>query len=127
MKIKLDENLGSRGADLLRQSGHDVLTVFDQGLAGADDPIIAEVCRVESRCLVTLDLGFGNPLVYRPGDYAGIAVLRLPPQVTPTDLIDAIRTLIGGLAQRSIEGKLWTVQRGRIREYQPPSDEDYSP
>ena len=34
MKIKLDENLPSRVASLLNGMGHDVHTVFDEGLAG---------------------------------------------------------------------------------------------
>lgn len=49
----------------------------------------------------------------------GIAVLRLPRKPTPDDLYDAINTLIGGLSQKEITKKLWIVQRGRIREYQP--------
>jgi hypothetical protein len=27
--------------------------------------------------------------------------------------------MIGGLAQKEINGKVWIIQRGRIREYQP--------
>jgi len=78
-----------------------------------------EVCLSEKRCLVTLDLEFGNPLVFRPEDYSGIALLRLPPSPTPHDLFDAVNTLIAGLARKEIEGRLWIIQRGRIREYQP--------
>src|SRR5258708_1039582 len=33
--------------DLLRQSGHDAMTVDDQRLAGSLDPAIAAVCRCE--------------------------------------------------------------------------------
>jgi hypothetical protein len=34
MKIKLDENIGRRGLELLRLAGHDVMTVRDQNLQG---------------------------------------------------------------------------------------------
>ena len=61
MRFKLDENLGRRGRDLLTAAGHNVATVFDQNLNQAPDSEIIEVCRQERRCLVTLDLDFGNP------------------------------------------------------------------
>ena len=32
MKLKLDENLGDRGAELFRQAGHDVATVVGHGI-----------------------------------------------------------------------------------------------
>jgi predicted nuclease of predicted toxin-antitoxin system len=78
VKLKLDENLGVRGADILRAGGHDVATVFEQGLTSAPDTAVATACKTEGRCLVTLDLDFGNPLIFRPSDYAGIVVIRLP-------------------------------------------------
>ena len=118
MKLKLDENLGSRGAELFRQADHDISTVAQQGLCSASDKRLLEVLLTEKRCLVTLDLEIGNPLVFRPEDYLGIAVLRLPPSPTPHDLFDAVNTLILGLAGKEIQGRLWIIQRGRIRQYQ---------
>ena len=119
MRLKLDENLGIRCADLLRSADHDVTTVAEQNLCSSTEKKLLETCKAEKRCLVTLDLEFANPLIFKPAETEGIAVLRLPPKPTPDDLLDTIRTLIGGLSQKEIRGKLWTIQRGRIREYQP--------
>ena len=118
MKLKLDENLGQQSGQILRRHGHDVATVYDQGLHSAADADLLETCRRERRGLVTLDLDFGNPLLFRPSQFEGIAVLRLPSKPSRIDLIDAVETLAGGLDRDTIRGKLWIVQRGHIREYQ---------
>lgn len=118
MKLKLDENIGQRGINILKQAGHDVSTVVEQGLASTPDENLIEVCGQENRCLVSLDLDFSNPLRFKPSNYSGIAILRLPPRPEPQDLLDALRTLVGGLEREDITGKLWTIQRGRIRVYQ---------
>jgi hypothetical protein len=115
----LDENLGNRGADLLKEAGHDVATVFGQGLSGFADPDVINVCKAEGRCLVTLDVGFSNPLVFRPADYPGIAVLRLPRRFAYHHLVEAVQTLIFGLANDSIFGRLWIIQPSRIRIFDP--------
>lgn len=124
MRLILDENLGNRGGELFRDAGHDVATVSSQNLCSAPDPTLIDICREERRCLVTLDLDFGNPLLFKPSEYAGIAVLRFPPKPSPEHLIDMVRTLIAGFRQGEIEGKLWIVQRGKIREYQQPEEEE---
>ena len=66
MKLKLDENLGRRARQLLVAAGHDVATVHEERLGSASDDEVIQVSRREERCLVTLDLEFGNPLRYRP-------------------------------------------------------------
>jgi Domain of unknown function (DUF5615) len=121
MKMKLDENIGKRGQSLLKDAGHDVCTILEQNLQSAPDPIVIEVCRVEQRCLVTLDLDFSNPLQYNPSDYSGIAVLRLPRRPEPQDLLDAIETLINALKTETIDRKLWIIKHGQIRIYQQES------
>lgn len=51
MRFKLDENLPPDAADLLREAGHDVRTVHDQGLRGCDDPAVLAACQVMTgRC-----------------------------------------------------------------------------
>ncbi len=97
-------------------------TVSEEHLCSATDRDLFAACVAEKRCLVTLDLDLANPLLFRPSDACGIAVLRLPPTSTPNDLAEGIRTLIAGLARTQIERRLWVVQPGRIREYEPEDD-----
>ena len=65
MKLKLDENLGGRCVDILSNAGHDVDTVASQQMSGAADKDVLQTCHSESRCLITLDLDFGNPLRFK--------------------------------------------------------------
>lgn len=119
MKLKLDENLGARGRSLLGQAGHDVCTVPMQHLESATDHELIARCISEGRALVTLDLDFANPLVFPPGQHAGIAVLRLPRKPVAADLAAALTTLAGALRSRSLEHALWIVEAGRVRVYSP--------
>ena len=117
MKLKLDENLGRRGSSPLTTDGHDVATVLGERLAGAPDRLLLETYREEGRALVTLDREFADPVRFDPRAYSGIALLRLPRRPAPSDLDDAIQTLAVALRNRSLEGGLWIVERGVIREY----------
>ena len=118
MKLKLDENLGLRGKHVLDAAGHDACTVAAQKLTAADDRHLIEICRLEGRALVTLDVDFANPLVFPPADYAGIAVIRLPKRPTAADLQAGLETLVRALNVESLAGRLWIVERGRVRIHQ---------
>ena len=118
MKLKLDENLGVRGKHVLDAAGHDACTVAAQKLTAADDRHLIEICRLEGRALVTLDVDFANPLVFPPADYAGIAVIRLPKRPTAADLQAGLETLVRALNVESLAGRLRIVERGRVRIHQ---------
>ena len=119
MKFKLDKNIGNRGFALFQEANHDVATVVSQDLCGTADPNLIKICHKEKRCLVTLDVEFGNPLLFHPKNYSGIVVLRLPHKPSHKDLLDTIRTLLKGVKEHDhLQKKLWIVQKGRIREYQ---------
>ena len=77
MRIKLDENLPTVLADLLKFLGHDVHTTLDQGLNGKSDIEIWNAAQSESRFLITQDLDFSDRRKFAPGTHAGILLIRL--------------------------------------------------
>ena len=115
MKIKLDENIGRRGVELLKIAGHDVMTVRDQNLQGARDETVFKVCADEGRVLVTLDHDFGQVLRFLPEHSAGIVVLEPGARATLQTLLDRLRDFLTFAEAQSPTGALWIIEPGRIR------------
>jgi hypothetical protein len=115
VKIKTDENIGRRAVELLRDAGHDVITVFEQDLAGSADDAIFAACRAEQRVLVTLDRDFGEPLRFPSERSAGIMVQELGSRASLQGLADRIREFLALAATRAVAGELWIVEPGRVR------------
>ncbi|MBV8534612.1 MAG: DUF5615 family PIN-like protein [Alphaproteobacteria bacterium] len=115
MKLKLDENIGRRDLELLRASGHDVATVWDQNLHGVPDQKLFEICGAEERALVTLDRDFGQVTRFPPERSAGIIVLDVGPRTTLQGIVDRLREFLAVLERQSVEGALWIVEPGRVR------------
>ena len=114
MRFRLDENLHPDAVVLLRGEGHDALSVWDQGLRGAKDPRLAEVCRAERRALLTADLGFGDIRQYPPHEGPGFVVLRLGSQ-NRAHVLATLRRIVPLLPTLPLTGRLWVVTERDVR------------
>ncbi len=114
MRFKLDENLPADAARLLRDAGHDAMTILEQKMGGDPDSRVAEVCRAEQRTLITLDTDFADIRTYPPDAHSGILVLRLLRQDKP-HVLSVLRRLLPLLQDAEIDGHLWIADEKRIR------------
>jgi predicted nuclease of predicted toxin-antitoxin system len=117
VKVKLDENLGSAGAEFLRARSVDVVTVAEQDLRSSPDTRLIDVCAAEDRCLITLDLDFSNPLQYMPSNYAGIVVVRIPGRFRLSELERAPALVVQASTVSDVRGRLWIAEADRLREH----------
>lgn len=114
IRFKLDENIPRDAAALLRDAGHDVVTVLDERLGGSPDSKIFDVCQAESRILVTLDLDFADIRRYPPSKQAGICMLRPAFQGIESTL-DLLKKTLPLFESEPITNRLWIIEPGRIR------------
>ncbi len=114
MRAKLDENLPLEAAELLRTAGWECDTVYDEGLAGADDHEVAAACRAGARVLFTVDLDFADIRAYPPGEYVGIVVLR-PTEPSRQQALALLTRALHVLSADWAEHRLWVVEPARVR------------
>jgi predicted nuclease of predicted toxin-antitoxin system len=114
MRFKIDENLPFEATELLRSSGYNAMSVFDQSLVGARDTTIAEICQKEKRILVTLDLDFADIRTYPPIEHEGLFVLRINNQ-GKNNVIHVLHRVIKLLKVNSCRKQLWIVEQERVR------------
>ncbi len=114
MRFKVDENLPTEVAEMLRRAAHDASTVLEQHLGGSSDAKLAALCQRENRVLVTLDMDFADIRAYPPAEFPGFIVLRLKQQDKPHVLTVCTR-LVQVLLLEPLEGQLWIVEENRIR------------
>lgn len=118
MKLKLDENLGQRLRSLLTERGHDVDTVVDEGLVGADDEAVAAAASQMSRMLVTVDLDFSDIARFPPGSHPGIVVIRVP-EPRPSLVTTALTGLLARHSLDELTGCTVIAQLGGVRVRRP--------
>jgi predicted nuclease of predicted toxin-antitoxin system len=76
MRFLVDECTGPAVAQWLRERGHDVFSVFEQG-RGMDDDEVIHRASTENRILVTNDKDFGEKVYRERRPHRGVVLLRL--------------------------------------------------
>lgn len=116
MHFLLDADLPRSAGAVVRRHGHEATDVRDIGLGDATDVLIAQYAQQHGYCILTGDFDFSDIRTYPPHQYAGIAVLVIPPTATST----YINQLLALFLQQTpvlhqLPGKLAIVEAGRIR------------
>ena len=114
MKFKTDENVHPDLAAQLRAGGHDAVTIWDESIRGCTDTRLADVCRSETRALITFDKGFADIRTYPPENYAGLIVLRLDRQ-SRLHVLAAWSHVATLLSRERLAGRLWIVDEDGVR------------
>lgn len=129
-RFHLDHNVSRQVANLLRTSGHDVVTARDLGLEDADDDVHLLAALQDSRVLVTHNRNDFVLLHYAwrrwtrvwqvPQPHAGILIIPQAPHLAPEQ---AVRELDGIQAQVPLVNELyeydWQMSGAWVRLPQP--------
>jgi len=114
VRFLTDENIPRDVVRMLRDLGHDVMDVREQGMGGAADDDVSEAAKSGDRILVTMDTDFANILQYPPHEYAGVIVLRVP-RPTRHRIAEALKEFLAVVNEKDIEHSLVIVGPGAYR------------
>jgi predicted nuclease of predicted toxin-antitoxin system len=118
LKIKLDENLPAGLAHSLAELGHDVQTVHEEGISGADDSRIWREAQREGRFLITQDLDFSDLRSFAPGEHCGLLLVRLR-QPGRLALASFVRRVFAGYPVESWSGCFVVATERKVRVLRP--------
>ena len=114
MRFKLDENLPVELVAEIRDAGHEVETVYEEGLAGSTDETILRKVREERLVLLTLDKGIADIRAFPPDEYSGIVLFR-PLTTGKTATINLVHRRLDNLYRMDLAGRLIVVTESGVR------------
>ena len=76
MSILVDHNVPRKYVHLLNEWGYNTSPLTDHVAPDSTDPDVIALAQTLDAVLLTADLDFANILLYPPGNYAGIMVMR---------------------------------------------------
>ncbi len=112
MRFLVDENTGPRVAQWLRETGHDVFSVYEDARGLGDDEII-EKAYSENWILITSDKDFGEKIYRKQHPHRGVVLLRLANE-RATIKIDTLQSLLNNHSNR-LTDHFVVVTEKRIR------------
>ena len=114
VRVKVDEDLPTDIADMLRAAGYDAETVHAQGHSGLPDDQLWPQVQQEQRMLLTADKGFANAQVYPPGSHAGVVLFRLSRE-SRAGYVRLAQVLLARVKLEDIAGAIVVVSPDAIR------------
>ena len=121
MRVKVDEDLPTAIAQLLRAAGHDAANVLEQGMGGWKDAEVWRAVQAEQRFLITADKGFGDIRIYPPGSHAGVLILR-PDEDGIRPMVELVQQTLTAYALDELAGTVAVVTPRGIRVRRPTSE-----
>jgi len=89
VKCVADMGIALSTVHALRQHGHDIRHLSEEGLQRLSDPLILEKARQEERLVITCDLDFADLLAVGAYALPSVILLRLQDQ-TPASVIPRV-------------------------------------
>lgn len=114
MKFKIDENLPTELAEVLRAEGHQAETVEDESLVGASDRCLLEQVKVEAAVFLTMDKGVADVRIHPPSEFEGIVLLR-PASTGRCSVLSFMRRHLPALLHTPLRGRLVVISESGIR------------
>jgi predicted nuclease of predicted toxin-antitoxin system len=112
MRFLVDECIGPKTAQWLRDQGHEVFSVYDDA-RGSDDGTIIEKAFNEDWVLITNDKDFGEKVYREQHPHHGIIFLRLADN-RAANKIDVLRRLLENYADK-LPDQFVVVTETRVR------------
>lgn len=122
MRFLSDMGVSRSTAGTLRQLGHEVIHLREEGLQRLPDDQILELARREERIILTFDLDFGDLLAASGGFLPSVIIFRLHDQ-TPASVTPKLLALLAEREQELIAGAIVIVEERRYRLRRLPIQE----
>ena len=119
MRLLLDQGLPRSAAELLRQTGHDVIHAGECGLASASDEEILAVARREEPVVATLDADFHALLALSKASRPSVIRIRIL-KLRGQPLAELVERVWRTCEADLLKGALVAVTEQHIRVHQLP-------
>jgi len=122
MKLLADVGISMATVHALRQQGHDIVHLREQGLQRLPDPEIMEKARAEGRIVLTFDLDFADLLALGVSDSPSVVIFRLRDE-TPVSVNPRLLEVLDERSRELETGALIVVEDSRYRMRRLPIEE----
>jgi len=114
MKMFANENLFEPIIAYLRDLGHDVVSIRDEGLSGISDDEVYRLACKEKRVIVTMDKDFSRVFRFPPKECGGIIVVKIYKR-TVDDTLEIFKEYFHKLKEEDVAGNLVIINPDGLR------------